>query len=300
MFIITMNKKQLLTVVLLTVMISLAILGGIQKIDALETETALQEEEVFLPILMYHSILKDPARAGKYVVSPDVLEEDMKYLQENGYTTIVMENLIRYVYFGEALPEKPVMLTFDDGYYNNLTYVYPLLQKYNMQAVISVVGTYTESFSKVKDPNPNYGHLSWDEIKELSDSGYVEIQNHSYNLHGQNGRKGAQKNWGENEHEYVSVLTSDLMKLQGCLQEYCGITPTTFTYPYGQISPESIEPVRQMGFLASLSCYEKDNYITRDPECLYCLNRYNRPSGLSTEDYMKKVGIMPEESAETP
>ena len=58
---------------------------------------AQEEEGIRLPVLMYHSILKDPKRAGKYVVSPDTLKGDLQYLKERGYTTVVVEDLIRYV-----------------------------------------------------------------------------------------------------------------------------------------------------------------------------------------------------------
>ncbi|MGN0674159.1 MAG: polysaccharide deacetylase family protein, partial [Oscillospiraceae bacterium] len=61
-------------------------------------------------------------------------------------------------------------------------------------------------------------------------------------------------------------------------------------YPFGLISDESVDIFREMGFKALLSCYEKPNYISRsDPDCLLCINRYNRPSGISTEEYMKKL-----------
>ena len=109
------------------------------------TVTASEEEGIRVPIVMYHSVLK--SRTGKYIVSPEQLEQDLKYIQERGYETIVMADLIEYVENGRELPERPIMLTFDDGYYNNLHYVVPLLEKYNMRAVISVVGKYTDDYS---------------------------------------------------------------------------------------------------------------------------------------------------------
>ena len=93
---------------------------------------------------MYHSILKDASRTGKYVITPSRVEEDLIYLQENGYETVVVADLIAYVTDGTPLPEKPVMITLDDGYLNNLTYMLPLLEQYDMRAVISVIGLYSE------------------------------------------------------------------------------------------------------------------------------------------------------------
>lgn len=64
---------------------------------------------------MYHSVLKDQKMDGKYVVSPTEFENDLIYLKEHGYTTIFLQELVDYVYSGAALPEKPVVITFDDG-----------------------------------------------------------------------------------------------------------------------------------------------------------------------------------------
>lgn len=63
-----------------------------------------------LLILMYHSVLKDPAKTGMYVITPSRLEGDMKYLKERGYETVVTEDLIDHVYYGKQLPEKPVII----------------------------------------------------------------------------------------------------------------------------------------------------------------------------------------------
>ena len=115
-----------------------------------------QKEGVLVPILMYHSILKDPQRAGMHVLSPDTLEQDLRYLKDHGYTTVSMQQLLDAVYQDAPLPDKPVVLTFDDGYLNNLTYVLPLLEKYDMKATISIVGAYTEQAEREDDENPNY------------------------------------------------------------------------------------------------------------------------------------------------
>lgn len=144
-----------------------------------------------LLILMYHSVLKDPAKTGMYVITPSRLEGDMKYLKERGYETVVTEDLIDHVYYGKQLPEKPVILTFDDGHYNNLAYALPLLEQYDMQAVISVVGKYTERYSENEDKNPAYAYLSWEDIITLVHSGRVEIQNHSYDMHESSGSDAA-------------------------------------------------------------------------------------------------------------
>ena len=248
------------------------------------------EETVEVPIIMYHSILKDSSKSGKYVITPKQFEEDLLYLKEKGYTTITMTDLIEYVHHNVDLPEKPVILTLDDGYYNNITYVVPLLKKHNMKAVISIVGTYTDRFSEANEANANYGHIRWCDIADALPEGVVEFQNHSYNLHSiAKGRKGSAKKSGESLEAYTKLLKEDVMKLQDKFQTICFYTPNTFTYPYGTISKVSKDILKELGFKATLSCKEGINQISKDPDCLYSLRRFNRPSGRSSEKYFKKI-----------
>ena len=69
----------------------------------------------------------------------------------------------------------------------------------------------------------------------------------------------------------------------------CGVDANVYAYPYGAISAESEPVLKDLGFYASLSCREKPNYITKDPDCLWQLGRYNRPSGISTETFMQRA-----------
>lgn len=273
------------------IVLSIAVLSGcIGAVLPRAVRSANKETEgIKVPIIMYHSILKSAKVQTKYIVTPEQFESDLIWLKDNGYTSIFMSELINYVYDGTELPEKPVIITFDDGYYNNLTYMYPLLVKYDMKAVVSVVGTYTESFSNSMDLNPAYAHLTWSNIKELSESGHVEIQNHSYNMHTNTDRKGCKIKSNETYDGYKNILSSDVMKLQSMLAEKSGVAPNTFTYPFGYICDESEQIIKELGFKASLSCYENVNYITRDTECLYSLKRFNRDSRLSTSKFMSKI-----------
>ena len=245
---------------------------------------APEAEEVKVPILMYHLVLEG-SKGNKYIVSPADFENDLKYLRENGYTTVVMQDLIDHVYNGAELPEKPVVLTFDDGYYNNYVYVYPLLKKYDSRAVISIVGAYTDLYSKTPDTHVNYAHMSWANVKEISDSGYVEIQNHTYDLHSlDKGRSGSKRNSGESEQEYEKMLRADVGELQEECLEKLGKAPDTFTYPFGLVSKESLDIIKSLGFKASLSCEEGLNSLGDDPEQLYKLKRYIRTPSRSAAD----------------
>lgn len=251
---------------------------------------ATSEDYIDVPIIMYHSILKDPSRSNKYTVTPAVLEEDLKYIKDKGYTTVTIADLISYVYDDSPLPEKPIVLTFDDGHYNNYGYLFPLLEKYDMKAVISIVGSYTDKFTETDEANLNYSYLRWKDIKELMDTGRIEFQNHTYNLHSNTGKRiGTKKIKGETDEHYKSILKDDILKLQQEFEENTNYTPKCFTYPFGGISNASLDIIKELGFKASLSCEQGINKPTKNPNSLYLLKRYNRPSYISTYNFFQKI-----------
>ncbi len=259
---------------------------------ALSLTFAQGDDGVDVPIIMYHSVLKDNRQSPKYIVTPEQLERDLEFLSERGFTAITIGELIEYVYDKQPLPEKPIILTFDDGHYNNMYYAYPLMEKYGMKMVISVVGEYADTFSGGDESKPTYSYLTWAQIDELQKSDIVEIQNHTYALHAiTEKRSGCKKNKGESNEEYERILREDLTKLQKLLKEKTGRSPTAFTYPFGGVSNASCEIIKELGFLASLSCKEGSNKITHDTECLYLLKRFIRPSGEDSKTYFEKRNI---------
>lgn len=255
------------------------------------TMTQTASEGIPVPILMYHSILKDSAQAGKYVLSPEVLQQDLQYLQKNGYTAITVSDLIAYVQNAAPLPEKPVMITFDDGYFNNYLYVMPLLEEFHMKAVISIIGSQTALFTENGQENAYWSHVSTEHLRQMAASGVFEIQNHSWDLHTYGQRHGCVRIRGEDTQAYAQMLQNDTERVQTLLTEAGLPTPQCYTYPFGSFSEESEQLLQRMGFQCTLGCEEGMNYITQDPNCLFLLKRWNRPSGISTERFMQKMGV---------
>jgi len=272
----------------LALMISLS---GLITHIAVPAEAPAGSQALALPIVMYHHILKEPTRLNSYTISPDEFRQDLQYLKKNGYQSILIQDLIDYVNGEAELPEKPVMITFDDGYESFYEYAFPILKEMKFRAVFSVVGTYVDQYSCMDDHHICYSHCTWNELALLQKSGIVEIQNHSYNLHLlANGRRGAKKVWNENNSDYRQVLISDIGKMQDeCRENLGGWLPTAFTYPYGQISDEALPILKELGFKAALTCTEKINYLTGDPDELYHLNRFNRPHGTSLQSILEKA-----------
>ena len=234
--------------------------------------------DVRLPILMYHKISEKPGSWGKYVISPDELEADIRLILARGFTPITISQLEAYIKGASPLPEKPIMLTFDDGNRSDFVYAFPLAQKYNVKMISSPVGIYTEDSSNSDDHNVNYAYLSWEEIREMQNSGLFEFQNHSYNLHNFDAnRKGCLKSKSESESDYEALILHDFKTAQELFAKNGIKTPTCFTYPFGSTNSRLLEYIRELGFTSTLGTYESVNTIDGD---LYDLYRFNRAHNL--------------------
>ena len=242
----------------------------------------LEKKGTPLVILMYHEVSN--RKQTDYILALDKLESDLQFLKDNGYTSIFIQDLIDYQEKGTPLPLKPVMITFDDGGRTDFTNAFPLLKKYNTKAVISVVGRYTDrAYNEKGEIGGVYTNsLTYEHMREMIDSGLVEIQNHTYDLHSLTCRKGLKDKKGECASEYEKMLTADLTRLDDRLQEKLGFRPTAVAFPYGAYSKNTISIIKKMGYKASLTCNEGINYITRDSN-LFLLKRYNRCPNRSAE-----------------
>jgi len=252
--------------------------------------TSKSSKKIILPIIMYHNISKKASLVNQYCVLEKNFEKDLKYIKSHGYNCISTEELIDYVYNKKKLPENPFMITFDDGYESFYEYAYPLLKKYDMKAVMSIVGSYTDLFTTTKDHNIDYSHLTWKQVNELNNTDFIEIQNHTYNMHEiTSKRKGAGKAKGESFEQFKNVLKKDTEKLNNLILNYTGKKCTMFTYPYGNIAEKSVDILKEIGFLGAFTCTEQVNIIEKNPNILYSLCRFNRNGKLSSEQFFKKI-----------
>lgn len=239
---------------------------------------------ILLPVVMYHNVTEHAD--GDDAITPEMLEADLQYLRANGYETVSAAELAAYKEGGAALPEKPVMLTFEDGFYSCLSSVLPLLEQYDMCAVVSVVGAYADAPG---DPSDGDACLSWEDLSALTASGRVEIANHTYRLHSNTERAGCSIMYGEEKEAYTAMLTEDLELLQNRILEETGSVPIVFAYPYGYTCRESIPVLKELGFVCTFSGYEQSNEITRSKECLYGLHRWKRTGNTSTETFFERI-----------
>ncbi len=243
--------------------------------------------DITVPIIMYHQVKNNSL--GKDVISPYEFESDLKFLSSNNYHTVTMTQLIEFVYNDIPLPKNPIILSFDDGYLSTYKNVFPLLQKYNMKIVLSIVGKSTDDFSKVNDTNVDYAHLTWDHINEMRESGLVEIQNHTYNMHKIiNGRYGCGQKSNEALCDYEKALTDDVLTFQARCTSMTGWCPSTFTYPYGKYNDNSEQILKGLGYKATLSCRYGVNQINKNPDKLFGLKRMCRAHNHSLNKLIKE------------
>lgn len=237
-----------------------------------------------VPILMYHGVSDVKKIQNDYVISPQEFEDDLKALKENGYTSVFISDVISFAENKGSLPEKPIVITFDDGYYNNYLYAYPLLKKYDFKATISPIAYYSDFYSEVDDVSECYSHCTWTQLKEMSESGVVEIGNHTYNLHTLDGDSmGIRKKSSETDAEYKTRLTEDITAAQNRIHDNIEKDCVVFAYPFGACSKDSEQILRKLGFKAILTCASGTNHLsTGDAEALFHLKRIIRPHGNQT------------------
>jgi peptidoglycan/xylan/chitin deacetylase (PgdA/CDA1 family) len=237
-----------------------------------------------LTVYLYHNIV-DLAEGGTL---PDnstalsVFESDMRALADGGHTTVGIYELIAYVERGIELPEKPVMITFDDGYMSNYELAFPVLRRMGFKAVMFPIGvsvgrdTYKDTG---KTMIPHFGEA---EMREMVDSGLVSIQSHSYDMHNAEGyddplRMGVLRFEGESEEEYVGLFRADFARSRAVLEDASGESVVAFAYPYGLSDTLSAVLLRQMGVRLTFSTEPGVNVIVKGlPQSLYMLKRNTR------------------------
>ncbi|HCB93293.1 MAG TPA: polysaccharide deacetylase [Selenomonas sp.] len=140
--------------------------GKSAHIDAESVQDIEQGQKVM--VLNYHKVDNS---FNSLAIPPSDFEAQMQFLEKNGYHTISPDELYNALTEGGALPQNPVLITFDDGYVDNYTNAFPILKKYNMKATIFVVPGFT---------NVNKNYLTWDQMLEMEQNG-ITIESHTMN-----------------------------------------------------------------------------------------------------------------------
>ena len=257
----------------------------------------LSQDEIStqVPILMYHHLSEDVTNSE--MVSPEQFEAQIRALAEAGYTGISFDELQAYVLRGEPLPEKPVVITFDDGYRSNYTLAYPILQKYGMKATIFAIGV---SFGKDHYKDTDYTitpHFGAAEAAEMTASGLISIQSHTYDMHqwppyetGLAVRENILQLPGESEESYVQALTEDFTRSRALLEGATGQPVDVLAYPAGQYSTLAQVTLQSLGVHVTLSTNPGVNTVVKGlPQTLYAMLRFAITEDISPEALLDMI-----------
>ena len=264
--------------------------------DAL-SPAALSPDEISaqVPILMYHHLSEDVTNSE--MVSPEQFEAQIRALSEAGYTGVSFDELQAYVLRGAPLPEKPVVITFDDGYESNYTLAYPILQKYGMKATIFAIGV---SFGKDHYKDTDYAitpHFGAAEAAEMAASGLISIQSHTYDMHqwppyesGSAVRENILPLPGESEEAYVQALTEDFTRSRALLEDAAGQPVDVLAYPAGQYSTLTQVTLQSLGVHVTLSTNPGVNTVVRGlPQTLYAMLRFGITEDVTPEALLDMI-----------
>ena len=281
--IITYKKLVIFSAILCFVMIFSAVANTFLPVISVFKE---KKQEVL--ILMYHQVSENSSLWGDYVIPASLLKEDFEYLKNNNYTPIKIKDILDFTKGTKKLPEKAVVITFDDGQRSFLTKVVPLLEEYNYPAVVNIVGALTDLYTENGETNDKYAYLNWNDIKTLSQNPLVEIGHHSYNFHSLGYRRGMGKIYGESNVAYAEIIKTDIEKLNEKLLSNIGERPYILAYPYGIRNDTLLEIAKDENFPVTLSCRESINKISVGDE-LFDLGRFNRPYKYSTSTFFTEI-----------
>ena len=231
-----------------------------KKLSVLSKKDTDSVEKKKIPVLMYHHISDEVS--STLIVTPQKYLEDMTTLKEAGYETIFLKDLALYLKGLKELPEKPIIITFDDGYYSNYEHAYPVAKKTGMKFTVSVIGWSVGRSTFIDNSNPITPHFTWSQAKAMYDSGLVDIQNHTFDLHSRQGLSygyfnpceiGVLPLQDESFSKYESRLKEDLTKLNMEINSNLGYTPTFLVYPYGAYNKDTENIVAKLGFQGTVT-----------------------------------------------
>ena len=197
-------------------------------------------------VFCYHNVPIKANPADSYGVSQNIFVEQMEYLRTHGYHPVSLDDILHAREGKKDLPDKPILLAFDDAYISYYNFVFPVLKKFGYPSLLAVVGSWID--------NPPEGLpeplMNWDQIREVAQSELVEIASHTYDLH-----KGIQYNpqgnvgpavnvfafdpatkTYETEDEYRARIKSDFIAQNSLFKRKLGISPRAVVWPYGKFN----------------------------------------------------------------
>ncbi len=252
------------------------------------------EEMLRLPILMYHHLTQEEEAGGNRICVAR-FRDQMRALAEAGYHPVSFDELLAWVEDGVEIPEKPIVITFDDGYASNYELAYPILREYDFKATIFVIGVSVGKDTYKDTGHPICPHFSMEQGEEMEASGLVNIQSHGYNIHEQRNldpdplRRGLLRREGESEEDYLAFLHEDCTRMKTIL----GKTPVALAYPFGVFDDSADAVLREEGIRITVTTQAGVNTLTRgEAQCLWRMNRFDCDDSMTGEMLLEKIEVV--------
>ena len=253
-------KKRYLAIVILLIFIS-CVFGLPNYAHSKKNDKLNHNIRQSIPVLMYHSITDK--ENGLFKVNKNTFYEQMKYLKDNNYNTLSLDEVHKHLVNNMPFNDKSVVITFDDGYRDNYKNAYPILKKFNIKATIFVI---TDNIDK------NSYYMNSDELKEVSLCN-VDIESHTTN-HSKLDKL--------SHSERIKVLKDS----KRCLSVLLNKDIKYIAYPFGRYNDEVIKDVKEEGYAMSFTT--KIGLATTSQD-LYELKRVIIPGYMSMGIFKKAV-----------
>ncbi len=235
---------------------------------------ASAQESSFL-VLNYHDIIDDKKETDDAVdLKQKNFADQLQWLKTNHYTVISVQQIFDAAAGKTTLPAKAVALTFDDGYESFYTRALPLLKKYKYPATVSLVGSWMSENSD-EDNKPKKALMTWAQIKELTESGLIEIASHSYDLHrgilgnpqGNTQAAAVTRLYDdpmliyESSLDYQERVQNDLIKSSEHIFQHAGVRPRVMVWPYGEYNQLTLMAARKAGMPMTMGLIDGTNTL---------------------------------------
>lgn len=245
--------------------------------------TALPDETVSrdVPVLMWHNLAEESS--GDMTISVDTFRAQIEALHEAGFETVSLQQLYDYVHFGTELPEKPIVLTFDDGYFSNYEYAFPILQEYDMQATIFAIGVSVGKDTYKDTDHAMTPHFGADEAREMVDSGLISVQSHTFDMHQwppfEDGNAQVRETLlpfdGEADADYEAAVEADFAESRELLESITGQPVNALAFPEGAYVTLTQDALRSAGAELTFTTVRAVNTVVKGlPQSLCAMPRF--------------------------
>ena len=230
-----------------------------------------------LTILSYHEIAdKADALTPAYAVTPTNFLRQMDWLRNHGYRFVSVDDVLASRAGKKPLPDRAVLVTFDDAYQSVHVHAWPVLKMFRIPAVVSVVGSWLDAKEVVDvdgKAQPRRMMISWEALREMRQSGLVEVGSHSWDLHrgivanpqGNLQSAATSRRWlpeqkrHEDEASYRRRIEADLSRSVTEIRKHTGKAPRVITWPYGRYNATTAAVAERLGFQVGLTLLDGAN-----------------------------------------